>query len=116
MMNILCSSAVAFTVGVGSVAKANTVAAPAVTMQFAFPNPFEGFDLQDFFGNKKSIETTTPGMPTIEELKELCRDEESSGCELYDIGDEVFSKRVVSTKKVHATRTASGIHWEPDEN
>ena len=42
-------------------------------MQFTFPNPFEGFDLQDFFGNKKSVESVQAIPLSIEELKEQRR-------------------------------------------
>ena len=84
----------------------------AVSMQFEFKNPFENFSLEEFFGKKEDAKMT------FEQMRELCRDEESSGCEIYDLDYDLYGvmSKKPKTTKMHATRTAKGIDWEPDYN
>ena len=114
LTTFLCCAASASAFGVVPRVSKPAASRAAVSMQFEFKNPFENFSLEELFGMKKEENEKM----TFQQVRELCRDEESSGCEIYDLDYDmsgVMSKRP-NTKKMHAVRTAKGIAWEPDYN
>ena len=86
--------------------------APMPTRTAAISMQAQPFDfnelLHDFLGsfNKPQEANFSP--------EELCRDEESSGCEVFDVEDDVFNgKHNPASKAVHAKMGKKGIEWTP---